>query len=698
MRILLPFLLAVAFACPSRADEVIRIMAANTTSGNLQSYDAGHGNRIFRGLKPDIALVQEMNFGNNTLADFRAWVDANFGTGFSYFRETGAQIPNGIVSRFPILASGEWNDSNVSNRDFAWARIDIPGDKDLWAVSVHFLTTSASERRSQANLLLSFISANVPAGDYLVVGGDLNTDTRTESCISALSTTLVTDSPWPVDQFNNSNTNASRSTPYDWVLADADLNACKTPLVIGSKTFANGLVFDSRNYTPLSEVPPILKSDSDASNMQHMAVLRDFLIPTDTPPITATISLGNLTQTYDGSPKVVSSTTVPSGLSVATTYNGSAAAPTNAGTYAVQSNITTTNHTGSANGTLTIFKANATITVGNLTHTFDGSPKSATAATAPSGLSVSLSYNASTIPPTTVGNYSLTANITETNYTGSATATFSILAPTPTPTPNTAILFEDFATLTAGGDATSSAPSGIALTSISPNFPTATQAYAAGGTVKLGSASQNGSITSKPLNLSGNNGNFTIKFKVKGWTTITAPMRVTAAGQSQNVTITSNLTTGYEFKTLTFSGGTANATVKFETLGSRAFLDDILVEPVGVSFAEWLEGSTSTPDHLKNFAIGGASSPNTPGEPPTLAIENGFLSLTAVIRTSDAKLGIHAESTTDLMQAWTTLGITSTLEGVSQINVPTGNERRKFATPTGQDPTKFLRLQLTLSP
>jgi len=37
-----------------------------------------------------------------------------------------------------IVEAGEWDDPRVGNRDFAWARIDIPGPVDLWAVSVHF--------------------------------------------------------------------------------------------------------------------------------------------------------------------------------------------------------------------------------------------------------------------------------------------------------------------------------------------------------------------------------------------------------------------------------------------------------------------------------------------------------------------------------------------------------------------------------
>src|SRR5439155_12903004 len=51
---------------------------------------------------------------------------------------------------------------------------------------------------------------------------------------------------------------------------------------------------------------------------------------------TATITLSNLTQGYDGSPKPVTANTNPAGLSgVSITYNGSATAPTDNGNYAV---------------------------------------------------------------------------------------------------------------------------------------------------------------------------------------------------------------------------------------------------------------------------------------------------------------------------------------------------------------------------
>lgn len=261
----------------------LRVMGGNITSGNFQSYDLGHGSRIFQGLDPDVVMIQEFNFGSNSTADIRSFVNTAFGTSFSYFREAGAQIPNGIISRYPILASGEWDDTSVSNRDFAWARIDIPGPKDLWAISVHLLTSSSSSRNTEAQNLVTYINGAIPAGDYLVIGGDLNTGSRSEACITTLSRVAVTAGPYPADRNGNVNTNASRGSPYDWVLADADLNAFKTPVVIGTSTFTNGLVADTRVYSPIAAISPALAADSGAASMQHMGVVRDFLIPDGTP-------------------------------------------------------------------------------------------------------------------------------------------------------------------------------------------------------------------------------------------------------------------------------------------------------------------------------------------------------------------------------------------------------------------------------
>ncbi|MET0405898.1 MAG: endonuclease/exonuclease/phosphatase family protein [Cystobacter sp.] len=261
----------------------IRLMAANTSSGNQQSYDPGEGIRIFQGVKPDIVMIQEFNYKSNSDSDIRSFVNEAFGTHFHYYREEGAQIPNGIISRYPILASGEWKDTQVGNRDFAWARIDIPGPKDLWAVSVHLLTSGSGVRNTEAGNLVNYIRANVPAGDFLVIGGDYNSDSRSEALFSTFSSVVSTSGPHPADHNGREGTNASRAKPYDHVLVSSNLRAYQTPTVIGNSTFSAGLVVDTRVYSPISEISPARSGDSGATNMQHMAVVKDFNVPSDDP-------------------------------------------------------------------------------------------------------------------------------------------------------------------------------------------------------------------------------------------------------------------------------------------------------------------------------------------------------------------------------------------------------------------------------
>ena len=250
---------------------IIRIMSANITSGTQQSYQ-DDGIRIFQGLKPDVVLIQEFNYA----AGQRALVDAAFGQSFSYFVEPSVNIPNGIVSRFPILSSGTWVDSSVSDRGFAWALVDLPGPIDLFAVSLHLLTTGATQRDTEAKQLVSYVQQNAPAGTYLAIGGDLNTDATNEPAITDLGALVVTTPPYPTDQNGNTNTSTNRNRPHDWVLVDPTLQAHMVATWQGNSVYVPGLVFDSRVYTPLSEVAPVLATDSADPGMQHMPVVRDF--------------------------------------------------------------------------------------------------------------------------------------------------------------------------------------------------------------------------------------------------------------------------------------------------------------------------------------------------------------------------------------------------------------------------------------
>lgn len=257
----------------------VRIVAGNLTSGNKQSWDPGDGVRILKGLGADVAVLQEFNYKNNSDADYREFLAEAFEPDFHYTVEKGVQIPNAVVSRYPIVDQGVWDDPQVANRSFVWARIDVPGDKDLWAISLHLLTSGSQKRQAEATALAARIKATIPESDYLVIGGDLNTGSRTEQCLTTLGRFARTTGPWPVDSKGNGNTSRTRSKPYDWLLADADLEAHQIPVRIGDDSFANGLVFDSRNYPDLDAVEPARQSDSGSVNMQHMAVVKDFTLP-----------------------------------------------------------------------------------------------------------------------------------------------------------------------------------------------------------------------------------------------------------------------------------------------------------------------------------------------------------------------------------------------------------------------------------
>ncbi|MBI5688643.1 MAG: immunoglobulin domain-containing protein [Verrucomicrobia bacterium] len=143
-------------------------------------------------------------------------------------------------------------------------------------------------------------------------------------------------------------------------------------------------------------------------------------------PAPATVTLGGLTATYDGSPKPVTVTTSPAGLPVAVTYNGSSSAPANAGSYGVSAVVSNPNYVGAASGTLVIQKATATIALSGLQQTYTGTPRVVTATTVPSGLDVILTYGSSTAAPVGPGSFPVVATVNDANYTGSATGTLVI--------------------------------------------------------------------------------------------------------------------------------------------------------------------------------------------------------------------------------------------------------------------------------
>lgn len=256
----------------------IRVAAANLTSGTKQSWDPGEGARILAGLDLDVVLAQELNVGGGSDAELQAFARSVLGPTATAAREASVGLPNGILSRYPIVAQGSWDDPETTNREFAWARIDVPGDRDLVAVSVHLLTSNATKRDAEAMAIAAQLG-QLPGNPFVVLGGDFNTANRDEPCVQTLGTVLSVTGPYPADAAGNDGTNTARTKPYDWVLPSEALRAIEAPVVIGGQAFAGGLVFDSRVFSPLSAVAPVQLGDSGADGMQHMAVVREFMVP-----------------------------------------------------------------------------------------------------------------------------------------------------------------------------------------------------------------------------------------------------------------------------------------------------------------------------------------------------------------------------------------------------------------------------------
>lgn len=280
----------------------IRVMAANL-NGDSQSYQ-DFALRIFQGLKPDVVAIQEFNYLGNTANDLRTMVNAAFGTNYSFYRESGAgySIPNGIISRWPIVGSGSWEDTDpgVNDRGFAWARIDVPGTNDLYVVSVHLKASSGSDnatrRTAQASAIKALVQQHFPSNAWIVVAGDCNIQDPSEAALATFKT-FLSDTPIPTDapSSGDADTNNGRSERYDYVFPSPTLSTNRVATVVGSRTFPNGLVFDSRIYAPLTDVAPVQAADS--GNAQHMAVVRDFRISYTvtnlvlvTPPVLSMIS------------------------------------------------------------------------------------------------------------------------------------------------------------------------------------------------------------------------------------------------------------------------------------------------------------------------------------------------------------------------------------------------------------------------
>ncbi len=120
--------------------------------------------------------------------------------------------------------------------------------------------------------------------------------------------------------------------------------------------------------------------------------------------------------------------------------------------------------------------------------------------------------------------------------------------------------------------------------------------------------------------------------------------------------------------------------------------------PLG-RFLEWSGGTPPTPELVLRYAIGGAADIDHPSQPPQLSIEDGWLTLTAIIRTDDPDLAVSGQKAATPAD-FAVPGAVAPLPGVTagdQSGVPAGCQRREYHAPVGPGAPAFLRLEATLA-
>lgn len=264
---------------------------------------------------------------------------------------------------------------------------------------------------SQNNLV---VASPINAGSYTVSAtiNDINYQ-------GTASGTLVINKATPVITWNN-----PTDITYGAALSSVQLNATAnvtgtftyTP-VLGTKLHAGTHQTLSVNFTP---------TDTTNYNVASQSVSINVL------KATQTITFGALGNKAFGDEPLNVSATASSGLAVSfqvvsgpATISGNSVTITGTGTVlirALQAGDSDYLAATPVDQSFEVTKSTASVTLTNLTQTYDGTPKSATALTNPSGLTVTLTYSQngqSISSPINAGSYNVSATITDANYQGS---------------------------------------------------------------------------------------------------------------------------------------------------------------------------------------------------------------------------------------------------------------------------------------
>ncbi|MEQ8812507.1 MAG: MBG domain-containing protein, partial [Imperialibacter sp.] len=182
---------------------------------------------------------------------------------------------------------------------------------------------------------------------------------------------------------------------------------------------------------------------SQAGNVNYMAaeaLPRTFTVTDDTPvdPVKEdqTITFEAIADKTFGDAAFDLTATASSGLTVsyivsgAATISGSSVMITGAGGVTItasQAGDDSFNAAADVSQSFTVNKATATITLSDLEQEADGTPKTPTVVTDPSGLEVVFTFDGEAIVPVVAGSYTVVATINDANYKGSAEAVFELI-------------------------------------------------------------------------------------------------------------------------------------------------------------------------------------------------------------------------------------------------------------------------------
>ena len=216
----------------------------------------------------------------------------------------------------------------------------------------------------------------------------------------------------------------------------------------------------------------------------------------------------------------------------------------------------------------------------------------------------------------------------------------------------TVYLEEDFSSITTGNNNTTSGSNNG--WNGNDNFPQSTlvKVYQAGGAVRLGSSGKSGSITSKVLDLSANNGVFYVTFDVKGWSKHESDITISLdETKKETVEYTATINDAFETKTVEISGGTSNSTITIATSKGRAFIDNVKI---------FTKASSTTQCIAPTFSpASGTSFANTLTVTASTATEGG-----KIVYTTDPEATLDVNST-EFPSEGLTINATTTIRAIT---------------------------------